>query len=338
MKLLKYCVKIVLAGIVAFSILCGAAAVYSLTPMRVENKYGNTDYVWESEKLWMKMSEGISCGLMDAKGFNNLHVIDNPDVLLLGSSHIEGMNVLQKEHTVNLLNDKFDGRIKFYNMGISGHTLFKVVQYLEKSILAFETVPNYIVIESSTTVLSETDVENALNKNVEVTTVNSEGLIAKLQKFPFLRQVYHQLDSGMMDMLLPSPVSSNDYSDSQPIVEEPSIDEHPYEDFFMYIKSVEEKYSTQIVIMYHPFESINKDGTISFSNGEYTSLFADYAHKNNIDFIDMTNSFENMYYNEYQVPHGFCTGELGSGHINKYAHKAMADELCAYFSGIKEDE
>ena len=41
----------------------------------------------------------------------------------------------------------------------------------------------------------------------------------------------------------------------------------------------------------------------------------------------MTAKFEDMYYKEHHVAHGFCTGELATGHLNKYGHAAMADEL-----------
>lgn len=338
MKTFKYLIKVVLAGVVALAILCVIANVYCLSPMRVENSYKNTDYSWESGKPWMKMTEGISCGIMDEKGFNNIDVIENPDVLLLGSSHIEGMNVQQEDHIVSLLNEEFNDNLTCYNMGISGHTLFKVVQYLENSMNVFETVPKYVVIETSTTVLTKDEVDMALSGEVSATSVNNEGVVAKLQRLSFLRQVYHQLDSGMMDMLLPEPTVSAPVQSGTVEKEEVAIDKQPYEDMFEYLQQIEEKYSTEIVILYHPFEELNVDGTISFNFGEYTEVFSDYADKYKISFIDMTDAFEKMYYEEHHVAHGFMTGELGVGHINKYGHKAMAEHLSAYLSEVKEVE
>ncbi len=339
MKNLKYLIKLVFAGIVALAILCGIATVYSLSPMRVENEYKNTDYAWENESLWIKMTEGISCGITDEKGFNNLRFVENPDVLLLGSSHIEGMNVQQKDHVVSLLNDKLEGKLTCYNMGVSGHTLFKVVQYLEQSMTVYETVPKYVVIETSTTVLSKEDVDNALNGEVAVTTVNNQGVVAKLQRLPFLRQVYHQLDSGMMDMLLPRQASSaSAQSSGKEDADQVVIDEQPYKDMFEYLKMIEEEYGTLIIIVYHPFEILNEDGSISFEYGEYTKVFADYSDEYKVGFIDMTADFEDMYYEEHHVAHGFSTGELGVGHINKYGHKAIADSIYEYLSEIREGE
>ena len=87
------------AAIVAVIILSLIISIYSTSPVRVENPQGNTDYVWKPDSLWMNMSEGISFGKMDGKGFNNLEAIENPDIVLLGSSHIESKNVNQHENT-----------------------------------------------------------------------------------------------------------------------------------------------------------------------------------------------------------------------------------------------
>lgn len=339
MKHLKFFGKLVVSGLVALIILCCLASVYSLSPMRVENEFKNTDYSWESESVWMKMTEGISWGITDEKGFNNSEFVENPDILLLGSSHIEGMNVQQEEQAVSLLNNYLGGKLTCYNMGISGHTVFKVVQYLEQSVSAFENPPKYIIIETSTTVLSEEDVSEALNGEVEITTVNNEGIVAKLQRLPFLRQVYHQLESGMLDMLLPSKI--NDFTATSFAVYSSTdsklvIDEQPYQTFFEYLEKVESEYGTQIIIMYHPFEIIEESGDISFSNEEYTSVFEKYAANNKIDFVNMTNDFEEMYYEEHYVAHGFSTGALGEGHINKYGHRAIAQRLYEYITDLEE--
>lgn len=337
MKYFKYLGKLFSAGILAFLVLCIITSVYNLSPLRVENEYKNTDYVWEANSPWIKMTEGISYGLTDANGFNNQEVIENPDILLLGSSHTEGMNVTQDKNMCSILNDKFSGKYSVYNMGISGHTLYKVVQYLPVSLSVYEKVPKYVIIETSTTCLTKEEVDQAINAELEATKVNSDGLMAKLQKFPFLRQVYHQLDSGMMDMLFPadsvSAVSYSTIQDSTPV-----IDEQPYEDMFTYLKKVEEESGAQFIIMYHPYEVLEEDGSISFGFEEYTGVFSEYAEKYDIDFLDMTDGFEEMYREDNCVPHGFSTGAIGEGHINKYGHSVIAQSLYEYIVEIEEDE
>ncbi len=327
--------KFLLAGLVAFVILCLVTSLYSLTPLRIESAYGNTDYVWKQDFPWIKMTEGISYGVVDNQGFNNLEVVDNPDILLLGSSHIEAMNVMQNHSTSSVLNEKFEGEYSTYNMGISGHTLFKVVQYLPKSLSVYDTVPKYIVIETDTTILNGESVTQALNGEVPVTKVNNEGLVAWLQKFPFLRSAYHQLDNGMMDVLLPSKQNDNQEGVPNDSYVKPEIDKQPYEDMFSYLHKLQTVYDTKIIIVYHPFEHFNDDGEIYFNNKEYTEVFDEYAEKNDICFIDMTEAFKNLYYKENQVPHGFSTGALGEGHLNKYGHEAIANEIYRYITDVE---
>ena len=96
MKAVKQLGKMIGAAIVAVIILSLIVSVYSTSPLRVENPQGNTDYVWKPNSLWINMSEGVSFGKMDGKGFNNLEVIENPDIVLVGSSHIESKNVSVK--------------------------------------------------------------------------------------------------------------------------------------------------------------------------------------------------------------------------------------------------
>ena len=75
------------------------------------------------------MTEGIAHGRFDANGYNNLAVIENPNILLLGSSHMEAVNVNQDENIAFLLANELNGTHSVYNLGISGHNFIKVCKY-----------------------------------------------------------------------------------------------------------------------------------------------------------------------------------------------------------------
>lgn len=321
----------------ALVILSLITSLFSTTPLRVENDLNNTDYKWEQSSVWMKMSEGISFGRIDEEGFNNLNEVNNPDVLILGSSHIEAMNVNQTESTVTVLSNKLNGKYSVYNMGISGHTFYKVCQYLPQSIKAFEKKPKYIVIETDSIYLDEENVNAAITGNIEKTKVYDKGLIAKLQRIPAFRLFYHQYDSGLDKLLFPPKTSSTSSvsSNSADYESTTTIDHAPYEKMLSYLKGIQDSSGTKLIVMYHPFETLNKDGSISFNN-TYTSTFADIAEEYDIEFVDMTSDFEKMYYEEHHVPHGFSTGEIGAGHLNKYGHQAIAERL--YQTILKSEE
>ncbi len=329
MKIVKGFGKFLLAGITACAIISIILCVYSLTPVHIENPEKNTDYIWEPNSRWVTMTEGIGGGKYDANGFNNVKVIENPEIIIVGSSHVEGRNVTQKENMSYLLNDMLEGKTEIYNMGISGHHFYKTCQYIPASLDRFEVTPKLVLVESAIVNLSKDQVEAAINGTVEFSPSHSEGLIFWLQKIPILRVLYSQMEDGLFDLFLPE-------FQQQPVVntvvegngeKQINIDLEAYELIFDYLASIEEEYNTQIVIFYHPEEVLEKDGTISFKNNECSSVFAAEASKKGIDFIDMQSYFETMYYEEHKVPHGFVTGKAAYGHMNADGHSAIADVL-----------
>lgn len=331
MKPIKTLFRTVLAGLTALAILCVLILGYYYIPLRENNSKQNTDYVWAKNTPWVSLIEGVSFGMTDADGFINKDVVENPDILLLGSSHIESMNVLQSENMCALLNDKFDGKYSAYNMGISGHTIYKVVQYLSKTLNIYQKAPKYVIIETSGVELNETEVQQALSGEVKKTRVVDTGLLYQMQKVPYFRMMYHQLDTGMLDMLADKKKANNATTNAKPeAVEKDEIYEKPYDEILGYLQKLEKEYDTQIIVMFHPFETINADGSISFAQAEYAEIFSKVAQKYGIGFVDMTEDFEKMYNEEHHVPHGFSTGEIGAGHINKYGHAAIADRLYRY--------
>lgn len=331
MKPIKTLFKTVLAGLTALAILCVLMLGYYFIPLRENNSKQNTDYVWAKNTPWVSLTEGVSFGVTDADGFINKDVVENPDILFLGSSHTESMNVLQNENMCALLNDKFDGKYSAYNMGISGHTIYKVVQYLNITLNIYPKAPKYTIIETSDVALIDSSVQQALSGEVKKTKVVDTGLLYQMQKVPYFRMMYHQLDTGMLDMLIDKKKANNATANAKPKeVEKVEIDEKPYGEMLGYLQKLEKEYNTQIIVMFHPFETINADGSISFAQAEYAEIFSKVAQKNGIGFVDMTEDFEKMYYEENHVPHGFSTGEMGAGHINKYGHAAIADRLYRY--------
>lgn len=329
MNVIKYLGKICLAGITACVIISIILCFYSVSPIHIENKKGNTDYIWIPNSYWVTKAEGLAWGKFDSNGFNNISVINNPDIIILGSSHMEAKNVNQDENACYKLNEMFDGKYKVYNMGISGHHLYKVCQYLPASIERFETVPEVVIVETDTVELSLEKVEAVLNGTVEFTPSYSKGIIGFLQKIPILRLMHHQMEDGLLDLFLQKTESTAVVSD---ITEEETeaqinIDREPYEKLMGYLSSIEEKFNTQIIVFYHPSENLEEDGTISFNNNKSLPVFASEALEQGIDFIDMTSDFENMYYELHQVPHGFVTGKTAFGHLNADGHRVIANAL-----------
>ena len=161
MKFIKGLSKVIASGIVAVAIICGLLCFYDIKPIHKENPKGNTDFVWLPNSIWVKATEGIAFGKFDANGFNNKSVISNPDIIVLGSSHMEAFNVMQNENSAYLLSQKLNGKYSLYNMGVSGHDFFKVCQYLPANLELYDKAPRVVIIETSTVNLSKNNVDAA---------------------------------------------------------------------------------------------------------------------------------------------------------------------------------
>lgn len=328
-------IKCVLAGITAIVILCVVLAGYSLTPIHIHNPQGNTDYIWSPNAPWCKMTEGISFGKFDANGYNNTEVVQDPDILVLGSSHTEAVNVFQSEGFAALLGQKFQGKYTTYNMGISGHFFLKICKYLPRNI-EMNPSAKYIIIETSDVSFSREDVDSLINGTVEFTPSNGTGLIGTLQKLPFLRIVYNQLTGGLMDMLLPE--KSQPAAAPAAVTEARLPEEAVYDILFTYIQDVMQDSEAHLIIMYHPTGKLLEDGSVSFAQDDAAvSMFSRKCQQYSFSFVDMTQPFAQMYETEQKLPHGFITGKIGFGHINKYGHAKIADELARCIAALEEE-
>lgn len=322
----------------AFCLLTLMFAFYGLIPVHIDNPQGNTDYVWPPHARWMKMSEGVSWGRLDANGFNNKAVIDNPDILIVGSSHMESMNVMQDENTASQLTRLLNGRHRVYNLGISGHNFLKACQYLPRNIELYKSKGlKAIVVETSTVDVSQKDVDAILNHGIKKTPSHAHGLVGKLQRNPFLRTLYFQYEHGLTKVLSPpqlyniiknrkekKPVKQLDASQRKP---GQPVDESACSRLFEWLSSLQNEHHVRIIIFHHPFEMLMRNGSVSFGDMEKTTAFGNMAKNHGIVFIDMGKAFERMFIEDHHVPHGFATGKLGVGHLNAYGQAMVANEM-----------
>ena len=323
--------KIVLAGVLAIAILCLIFTPYTFTPIHKANKGGNTDYIWPANARWFKMTEGISVGKFDANGFNNLEVIENPDILIVGASHMESTDVPQDKNTASRLNRIFEGKYKTYNTGISGHTMTKLVKYLPDSVQLFETDPKYIIMEISNSLIKQSAVDNIRNGTVAVEPSYDTGVIATLQKLPFIRLVYQQISGGLLKLFMPT--------DSTPKLQTPDVvSEEAYEGMFSLINDAMQNSQSHLIIVYQPTEILQEDGSITFDrNEDAIRLLSEKSEAYGITFLDMTEAFTEMYETEHKLPHGFITGAIGEGHLNAEGHAAMANALAEVINHLDQE-
>lgn len=321
---MKQILKVLGAGIVALVILCLIFTPYATMPVHKDNPNGNTDYIWEPNSHWFKLIEGISFGTYDAKGYNNPQVVENPDILVVGSSHMEAAEVMQDENTAYLLGQAFDGEYTVYNTGISGHNLPRITQYLESSICQFDTPPKYVIMEAHNLNVTMEDISLILEGNYPKQDSHDSGVVSMLQKLPFLRLVYIQLERGLSDLLFPGEATSevryDGNSDSQAYAQS-------YTALVSYIRQVEDTYNTKIILFFHPTVSLQADSSLAFSEAGNAALLAQICREQGLTFLNMDETFLQLYQQEHKLPHGFVLGKLGTGHLNPDGHAAIAARL-----------
>lgn len=333
MKIVKGLLKTALAGILAVAILSGLFFFYTFMPIHKANKGGNTDYIWPENARWFKMTEGISTGKFDANGFNNLQVIEEPDILILGSSHMEATDVNQEESMTVVLNDLLKDQFQAYNMGISGHTLTKIANYLPVTLDMYkDKMPKYIVIEISNPVIKQSAVDNILNHKVPVDPSYDTGLIAKLQSVPFFRLVYQQTSGGLLKLFMPETKGSG--AAEKPAV----ISEAAYDGMFTYLQETMENSGARLILLYQPTGQLQKDGSVKFeSDPEAIAMMTQKCQDHGFTFVDMTEPFTQLYETSHKLPHGFVTGEIGVGHLNADGHAVMAQTLADTITRLEQE-
>ncbi len=86
-----------------------------------------------------------------------------------------------------------------------------------------------------------------------------------------------------------------------------------------------------MLIVYHPTISFDNDKNVytSYNKQDY-EIFKTICEKENIDFINMEDRFVEEYKNNNVLPYGFSNTKIGTGHLNKYGHLMMAEEIKRY--------
>ena len=105
---------------------------------------------------------------------------------------------------------------------------------------------------------------------------HSSGIIGMLQKIPFCRLIYQQIEGGLIDLFMPPREAESNLNEamvedvpSESKVSE-SIDYAAYDELFSYLEKIESEYGTQIVIFYHPFETIQSGGVSTMMGVAHT--------------------------------------------------------------------
>lgn len=312
---------------------------YSCSGIHIENKSLATDYIWESNQLKTNMVEGFSFMRMDEDGLNNAESFsDNKDVdiLLMGSSQMEGVNVGRYENAGYMLNELVPDK-RTYNIGISGHQLYNCVNNLPYA-LGYYDPSEYVVIVTDTVDMDVDLMQQVIDGEYMRIPSYDTGLVYLVQKWiPAVKTLYKNVADWRNAYAIDRGAEDRYDSDALEIIRyKEESDERDNEKYIrtlqVFLESVSdtvEEHDIKAIILYQsPISAVDYEQ--SDEEKANLDLFRSACETNGIEFIDMTESFKTMYKTEHKLPHGFINTAVGSGHLNKYGHKAIAEKLAKH--------
>lgn len=312
--------KILLAVFLAGTVLSLFCVWYLDTGVHIYNKSGATDYKWKSNQMKSTMIEGFAWLKMDEQGFNNSFPIKGDiDILLMGSSHMEAVNVASDKNTGYIMNELLP-EYYTYNIGISGHTIYSCANNIHAAVSEYEP-DEFVVIETDRIDLNIEDMQNVVSKNYPHIKSYDSGLVFFIQQyFPLAKNIYKQL----VDWWSADTSIINYYENSKKKVSQSKDYEMCLDQFLEFIRS--EAGTCKVIIVYQSPTELKSDGSLKIHDeSENLTLFSQMCEKNDIIFVDTISAFESLYKEKHILAHGFTNTAVGSGHLNEYGHKLVAE-------------
>ena len=330
-KIRNWLLKAFVAGCIAFTLLCLFCCLWYNVPVHFDNPSGATEYVWESNTFYSKAVEGFALGRTNNEGYNNLKDYtpgERIDILLMGSSHMEGFNVAQDENAAAVLNQLFAGEKYCYNIGTAGHTLLYCVKNLSAALDRYQP-ESYVVMETFSIDFDSAALRDVAEGRLAHIPSNSGGIIGLMQKLPYLRLFYTQFFKGGGEAFgdTQAPAEKAEENVDYASVLSPVLD--------MVSRECSE-HGVQPIIVYNMTLLLAEDGSAyTGTDKARLEIFSRLCREKGIVFIDASERFLEEYNSSLRLPYGFSNTSPGGGHMNKLGHRLFAEEI---YAAIQEME
>lgn len=194
-KLIKRFIVFISSSFSAIILLSLFCYIYSYTGIHVYNDSNATDYKWQKGQYKANMTEGFAWIRFDDNGFNNIDSnTNNIDMLIMGSSHMEAVQIKQKDNVAEIINKNTN--YKVYNIGMSGHQIYNIVNNFESAINYYN--PNkYVIIEVDNIDLDVNTMNDVINKKFARIKSYDSGVVFYAQKIPAVKTIYKQVQDWL---------------------------------------------------------------------------------------------------------------------------------------------
>lgn len=331
-KFVAYLFKCIIAGAISLVLLSLFSLVYYNPPIATEQPDSITNFRFAPNKSWSFMLEGVGFGETDSLGYNNAYYDEclNPDIVCIGSSHLEALQVPQDANCVYILNQMFDkdnesdNNFKCINLGMSGHS-FEVSASNFKYVA--DKFPNskYILIETSNVEFSLDVLDDIIAGNFH-TPIEKKGFIAETaQKVPFIRLMYKKFSESAVANNAVAPATDNMSQKAEP-------DMNVYSEKMNIIisnisKICAEKGIEPIILLHGMFWEDEDRNIVTEMNKTYKDAFLKCCEDNGVKVIDATPGMIFAYKENFEFSYGFSNTKPGEGHLNKIGHRIIAETI-----------
>lgn len=338
---MKIFLKSAIGFMLALFVINLATVLYYYVPAMIPRTNAATNSILVPESVCINADEGFGIAFTDRYGYMNPSLpLEDKFVLMLGSSHLEGIQVMQHENMAFVLNrmlcgDSLDS-LSVYNMGRSGHFLNHWITHLGAANAEFPGA-TAVVIEIDTT-----DITGIMNNDLPVPeqyipqssgprlmdqiSLSTKINTALAKYMPAARKIrMHVLNDLKLNMGGVWGLANQAKAKAQAA----DYDPDEYAAFLDKVfAQMHEQFSGPILFAYHPPVKIEMDGSMSCKSNTFAyRVFAEACERNGIIFLDMSSAFKNAYDKEYIVPYGFANTTMGTGHLNADGHRIMAEEI-----------
>jgi hypothetical protein len=315
MRCVKAILKCLIAGVAAMGLLTLFVLVYGHSGIHIANPSGATDYKWRANQYKSTMTEGFAWLRMDGNGFNNRDIPEKTDILLMGSSHMEAVNVDQSETTASCLADYLRGDT-VYNIGTSGHTIYQCAKNIENAVREYSP-SGFVVVETDRVVLRNEEMERVLDGELPTIPSYDSGLLFYIQRYcPAMKAIYKQVVDWR----------AAGKNDEDPDMAKEEMHPELLDRFLSKMRS-DCGADRELLSCYHPKTRLDATGELVLPDPNDAAVFSEACERNGILFVDVSEPIRRLYEEQDILAYGFANTAVGSGHLNPYGHRVVAERL-----------
>lgn len=320
--MMKYFMKMAAAFIGAALAANGLCYFYYSPAVQTDNPDKYTECKNEPSGHNPHGTEGYGLAIMDDNGFSNTNLfpVKEAEVLCVGSSQTEAQHINWDENYVYLLN-QLEPDSKAYNLGVSA-------QRFAGSFFRISAVKEYFpacraIIFEINAMPTEDELQR-MKDDMEKGAIPARDLSWKrgnlalriIGQIPLCRLLWSQYD----------------HSRKVAAVREPDKAGDSYRKLAGEVLALGKKQAgnTPLILFYLPRLKIEQDGSLAVvaDGGEREAMYL-ACQKQGITFVDMGETFLEHYAAERVLPYGFVNSKVGTGHLNAYGHRMIAETLHA---------